>query len=337
MQRRQFLALFAASAASTGLLTSCANSSRDADGAPVPPPVPIDQLRGVTLRVGDQKGESQSLLRSAGLDDFPYKVEWKTFTSGPPLLEALSAEAIDLGDVGNTPPLFAAASKAKIKVVAAAKGNVISDAVLVTKDSPVRSLAELRGKKIAVAKGSSAHGQILLNLRKIGLTPDDVQLTFLQPSDARSAFSQSEVDAWAVWDPYYSQVLLETGARVLVDGTGIANGLSFQVASPAALADGPKNSVIADYLVRLAKAQIFSDQHREERAQAWSQDTGLPIEVTRRATALGPDVPTPLDQTVIDSSQELADAFVEAKEIPSRFDFAEYVDRRFEQQLAAVK
>ncbi|GGI88055.1 ABC transporter substrate-binding protein [Saccharopolyspora subtropica] len=336
MRRRDFLTLLAISTASTGLLSACASGSRAPEQAPVPAPVSPQQLAKVTLRVGDQKGNSRSLLRSAGLDEFPYTVQWATFPSGPPLLEAVSADAIDLGGVGNTPPLFAAAAGAKIRAVAASKGNTTSDALVVRPDSPLQRVDELRGRKIAVAKGSSAHAQILLTLRTINLTPDDVELVYLQPSDALGAFRQGAVDAWAIWDPYFSQVQLESGARVIADGRHTANGLSFQVAGTAALADAGRNTAIADYLVRLARAQRYADTHREERAQAWAADTGLPIEVTRRATAAGPDLPVPLDEAVVRSEQELADAFVAAREIPRRFSFAEFVDTRFAAQLAAV-
>ncbi|MDI2029202.1 ABC transporter substrate-binding protein [Saccharopolyspora sp. TS4A08] len=339
MRRRDFLSLFAATSA-TGLLAACSGGGAgggDATSAPPPALIPPDQLAGVKLRVGDQKGASQSLIRSAGLDDFPYQVEWATFTSGPPLLEALSADAIDIGGTGNTPPLFAAAAKADFKIVAASQGNVASDAVVVLPNSPLQSREQLRGKKIAVAKGSSAHGQILQTLAAVGLTPDDVQLVFLQPADALGAFKQGAVDAWAIWDPYFAQIQLESGARVIADGrSGGANGYTFQVASTAALADARRNSAIADYLTRLARANRFSDANREVRAQAWSQDTGLPIEVTRKATELGPDLPVPLDETVIRSEQELADAFVTAEEIPRRFTFADFVDTRFATQLATA-
>ncbi|WP_235876850.1 ABC transporter substrate-binding protein [Saccharopolyspora terrae] len=337
MRRRDFLSLAAAGSAA-GLLAACSGGrGGDAASAPVPPPIPPDQLAGATLRVGDQKGASQSLLRSAGLDDFPYEVEWATFTSGPPLLEALSADAIDIGGTGNTPPLFAAAAKADIKIVAASQGNVASDALVVLPNSPLQSRDQLRGRKIAVSKGSSAHGQILQTLAAVGLTPNDVQLVFLQPADALGAFKQGAVDAWAIWDPYFAQVQLESGARVIADGRGGgANGYSFQVAGTAALADARRNSAIADYLSRLSRAYRFADTNREKRAQAWSEDTGLPIEVTRKATELGPDLPIPLDQRVVRSQQELADAFVAAKEIPRRFAFADYVDNRFATQLATV-
>ncbi|MBK0866037.1 ABC transporter substrate-binding protein [Saccharopolyspora sp. HNM0986] len=320
---------------SAGALTACASAPSGNEPVPVPDRVGPEELRRVRLRVGDQKGNSQSLLRSAGLDRAPYAIEWSTFTSGPPLLEAVSADAVDAGGVGNTPPLFAAAAKRDVKAISVSRGNVTSDALVVRKDSPLQRVEDLRGKKIAVARGSSAHGQILLNLRKIGMSPDDVQLVILQPADALGAFNSGDVDAWAIWDPYFSQVRLETGARVLTDGTGIANGYDFLIAGTAALADPARNTALADFAVRLAKAQVFSDRHRPERARAWAQDTGLPIEVTTPATEAGPNLPIPLDAEVIRSSQQLADAFVQAKEIPRPFRFADYVDTRFQPQLAA--
>jgi len=209
-------------------------SSVPRERPPVQPPVDPAALAGVTLRVGDQKGGSQSLLAAAGLLDTPYRIQWSTFASGPPLIEAARAGAIDVGGTGNTPVIFAAAARARVQFVSANKGNVESDAVLVPRDSPLRSVEDLRGKRIAVAKGSSAHGQLLYTLRAAGMTLDDVELTFLAPADAYAAFGQGEVDAWATWDPYTAQAQRD-GARTIATGTGTANGYGFQVASNAAL------------------------------------------------------------------------------------------------------
>ncbi|GAA4666295.1 MULTISPECIES: ABC transporter substrate-binding protein [Amycolatopsis] len=292
----------------------------------------------VTLKVGDQKGNSQTLLKAAGLlDNLPYRIEWSTFTSGPPLLEAASAGAVDVGGVGNTPPIFSAAANGQISVVSAAKGNVVSDTVLVPADSPLKTVADLRGKTIGVAKGSSAHGQILLTLRKAGLSTKDVKLSFLQPADAYGAFTQHRIDAWAVWDPYTSQAQLEAHARVLADGAGTANGYSFQVAGRAALADAGKNAAIRDYVVRIAKAERWSDTRREQWAQAWAADTGLSPDVALASTAKGPDLPVALDDAVVASEQELADAFTADKVLPGRVDFARFVDRRYATDLAAAR
>ncbi|SDW44511.1 sulfonate transport system substrate-binding protein [Amycolatopsis xylanica] len=323
--------------AATGLLalTACGKAEPASE---VPAPVSAADLAKVVLKVGDQKGGVKSMLTAAGqLDGLPYKIEWATFTSGPPLLEAASAGAIDLGRVGNTPPIFAAAAKAKIAVVSVAKSNVEREALLVPSDSPLTDVASLRGKTIAVAKGSSAHGQLLNTLRNAGLSTKDVKISFLQPSEAYSAFTQHSVDAWAIWDPYTAQAQLETGAKVLADGRGASNGYAFQTAATAALADPGKNAAIGDYLTRVVKAQKWADSHHAEWAQAWAAETGLKLEVARKSIDAGRDLPTPLDDEVVQSEQKLADAFTDDKVLPGKVDFVKFVDRRYAADLDAAR
>ncbi len=289
----------------------------------------------VVLKVGDQKGNAKAVLTAAGLlDDFPYKIEWSTFTSGPPLLEAASAGAIDLGGVGNTPPIFAAAANARIAAVGASQGQVEADAILVPGSSPLQKVTDLKGRNIAVAKGSSAHGQVLLTLRANGLTTKDVTLNFLQPSDAYGAFTRGKVDAWAVWDSYTAQAQQEAGARVLTTGEGKANGYGFQVAGKKALDDKGKNPAIKEYLIRYHKAQKWADTHREEWAKAWAAETGLKYDVALTAVNRNGDHVVKLDDTLIRSQQELADAFTEEKTLPGKVDFAKFVDTRFQGDLA---
>ncbi|MGW6869900.1 ABC transporter substrate-binding protein [Streptomyces sp. NPDC054901] len=289
----------------------------------------------VTLNVGDQKGGSESLLRAAGeLENLDYTVKWSTFTSGPPMLEAINAKAVDVGSVGNTPPVFAAAAKSKIAVVGATHGSSTGEAILVPKDSALKSPAELRGKKIAVAQGSSAHFQLIASLQAAGLTPSDVQITLLQPADALAAFNSGKVDAWAVWDPYTSQVL-RSGARVLTSGEGVVNGLGFQVAAPSALADGAKSKAIGDFLQRLQRAQDWVFKHPEEWAKVWSKETGLPYEVALDAVkrSNGTRVAVAVDDAAVASEQKIADTFTELKLIPGKVAFKDFVDTRFNRDL----
>jgi sulfonate transport system substrate-binding protein len=314
-------------------LAACGTAA-ESQKATVPTPVSADELAKVTLTVGDQKGGSKALLTAAGLlDDLPYKIEWATFTSGPPLLEAVSAGGVDVGRVGNTPPIFAAAANAKLAIVSSSQGNVESDAILVPSDSPLKSAKDLKGKTIGVSKGSSAHGQLLYSLRKAGLSTKDVKLSFLQPADAYAAFKAHQLDAWAVWDPYTSQAKLESGARVLTDGRGTANGYTFIVGGTQALSDPGTNSAIKDYVLRHAKAERWADTHHEEWAQAWAKETGLSIEVSRSVVKTGPDLPVPLDDKVVKSEQDLADAFTEDGVLPGKVDFAKFVDRRYVSDL----
>ncbi|MYV55798.1 ABC transporter substrate-binding protein [Streptomyces sp. SID3212] len=320
----------------TLLLSACSSAAGDTSGGGLGGSGNTDGKGSVTLDVGDQKGGSEAVLRAAGeLDDLPYRVKWSTFTSGPPLLEAVNAGAVDIGSVGNTPPVFAAGAKSKITVVAATHGDSAGEAVLVPKDSPLKRTSDLKGRTVAVAQGSSAHYQLIASLRKAGLTPDDIKVTLLQPADALAAFTSGKVDAWAVWDPYTSQVLRGGKGRVLTTGRGVVNGLNFQVAAPAALQDKEKEQAIDDFVTRLRRAQDWVFEHPEEWAKVWAKDTGLPYDVALDAVkrSYGTRVPVALDEAAIASEQEIADSFAELELIPGRFDFADFVDDRFNDTL----
>jgi sulfonate transport system substrate-binding protein len=298
----------------------------------------IDGKGSLTLNVGDQKGGSEAILRAAGeLDDLGYKIKWSTFTSGPPLLEAVNAKAVDIGGVGNTPPVFAAGAKSRITVVAAWHGTSKGDAILVPNDSKLTKTTQLKGRSVAVAQGSSAHYQLVASLEKAGLKFGDIKVKYLQPADALAAFTSGKVDAWAVWDPYTSQVLKAQQGRVLTTGDGITNGLTFQVAAPTALADKKKSAAIKDYLERLRRAYTWVYSHEEEWAKVWAKDTGLPEDVALAAVkrTYTTRVPVAVDEQLIASEQEIADTFTELKLIPNKVDFGEFTDPRFNGGLPA--
>ncbi len=295
-----------------------------------------DGKGSLTLNVGDQKGGSEAVLRAAGeLDDLDYKIKWSTFTSGPPLLEAVNAKAVDIGAVGNTPPVFAAGAGSKITVVSATHGRSDGDTVLVPEDSPLKKPAQLKGKSVAVAQGSSAHFLLVAVLKSAGLTLDDIKVSYLQPADALAAFNSGKVDAWAVWDPYTSQVLVSKQGRVLVTGEGLTNGLGFQVAAPGALADDKKSAAIEDYLQRLRRAQDWVYKHPEAWAKAWAKETGLPYAVALASVkrSAGTRISVAVDKAAIASEQQIADTFAELKLIPKKVDFADFVDPRFNGDL----
>ncbi|MGW9174377.1 ABC transporter substrate-binding protein [Streptomyces decoyicus] len=319
----------------TLLLAACGGSS-GAAGAGGGAGSGTDGKGSLTLNVGDQKGGYEALLRAAGeLDDLPYKIKWSTFTSGPPLLEAVNAGAVDVGGVGNTPPVFAAAAKSKIKVIAGTHSSSDGEAVLVKKGSSLKRPAQLKGRSIAVAQGSSAHYQLIATLKKAGLTPKDVTLNYLQPADALAAFTRGKVDAWAVWDPYTSQALDQADARVLTTGQGVVNGLGFQVAAPAALDDKKKSAALKDYTDRVRRAQNWVFKHPDVWAKAWAKETGLPEKVALDAVkrTRGTAVAVAVDKDAIASEQQIVDSFAALKLIPRSFDFGEFVDPRFNGDL----
>jgi sulfonate transport system substrate-binding protein len=316
------------------LLTACGGDSSASTGTGSG----TDGKGSVTLNVGDQKGGSEAILRAAGeLKNLDYKIKWSTFTSGPPLLEAVNAKAVDIGGVGNTPPVFAAGAGSKVTVVAAWHGTSKGDTILVPNDSKLTDPKQLKDRSVAVAQGSSAHYQLVASLEAAGLSLSDVKVKYLQPADALAAFTSGKVDAWAVWDPYTSQVLQAKQGRVLTTGDGITNGLTFQVAAPAALKDAKKAGAIKDYLERLRRATAWVYDHQEEWAKVWAKDTGLPYEVALASVKRtnSTRIAVAVDKPLIASEQEIADAFTELKLIPRKVDFGDFVDTRYNGDLPA--
>ncbi len=312
------------------LLTGCVSRQENAGVAKAPESVPLTELSGLTLQVGDQKGGTESLLRAAGaLENLPYQIAFSTFTSGPPQVEAATAGKIDFAITGNTPPIFGAASGAKVKVVSAYNGGGVGDQILVRADSPITSVGDLRGKSILVAKGSSAHGNVLGQLDKAGLTPADVKLVFLQPADALSAFRAGEADAWAIWDPYTAQAEQQLPVRTIAQAKGVTNGYWFGVASDVALADPKRNTALSDLLVRFAKACKWAQDHPQEWAQKYAAAVGLDPKVAEVSQGRSLRLPTALSDEVVASEQKIADLFASSGQIQSAPDFAKWVDRRY--------
>ncbi|WP_329214256.1 ABC transporter substrate-binding protein [Streptomyces sp. NBC_01485] len=316
------------------LLTACGGNSSASTG--IGGGADTDGKGSLTLNVGDQKGGSEAILRAAGeLKNLDYKIKWSTFTSGPPLLEAVNAGAVDVGGVGNTPPVFAAGAGSKITVVSAFHGTSKGDAVLVPNDSKLTKPEQLKGRSVAVAQGSSAHYQLVASLKAAGLSLSDVKVKYLQPADALAAFTSGKVDAWAVWDPYTSQVLQAKQGRVLTTGDGVTNGLTFQVAAPSVLKDTKKAAAVKDYLDRLRRATTWVHDHQEESAKVWAKDTGLPYEVASAAVkqTYASRIPVAVDKPLIASEQRIADTFTELKLIPGKVDFGAFVDPRYNGDL----
>ena len=291
---------------------------------------PVD-LSTVTLKVGDQKAISiEVLLQASGqLANLPYKIEFSTFTAGPPLIEAASAGGIDIAQTGNTPVIFGAAANADIKVVGALTATGEGDALLVRKDSQITSVADLKGKKVAVTKGSSANANLLLQLDKAGLGLDDVQPVYLAPADGYASFTKGDVDAWAVWDPYTAIAEQEIGARSIATAATASNGYNFWAVSGNAVGDAGKEAAIEDFLKRYATATQWSADNLDEWSAKYAELTSISVDASKVTWTRSIKYPTPLTDEIVASEQEIADAFTDAAAIPGKVDFAAFVDKRF--------
>lgn len=221
-------------------------------------------LGKVTLRIGDQVGLQQSKLRAAGLlDNLPYRIEWSVYPAAVHLHEALKADAVDIGAANDSPTVSAIANGSPVTVVAAYDNGGRGTYLLVPKNSPARTVADLRGKTISpTTRGSVAHHLVVGELKKAGLSVDDVKLAFLNPVDAASAFAAGSIDAWAVWGIYAARVRGVLGGRVLSDGAGINSGLFVYSATPSALKDPGKLAAAADFFDRTARGYEWSRQNR---------------------------------------------------------------------------
>ena len=231
-------------------------------------------------------------MEAAGvLKDVPYKIEWKEFAAAAPLLEALSAGAIETGLVGDAPFTFAAAANVPVKAIAAIRQTREGLAILVPKNSPVRDFESLKGKKIATGRGSIGHQLILAALELKGWSTSDVQIVFLAPSDAKVAYTQGSVDAWSTWEPYVSQEEVLFQSRRVITAEGLTPGLGFQVGDAERdprqaagtggfrqAADG-RPGVVADQCRRLCRDVGQADEHSARGAAELAE----PREDPRRA------------------------------------------------------
>ena len=282
----------------------------------------------VTLRVGVQKDGIRAVLEKTGaLDDAPYDVEFSTFQFGPPLVEAAGADKIDLAWVGSTPPIFGAAAGSEFKIIAAVKErDAQENSILVPPDSPIERVEDLKGKRVAVPKGSSAHGLLLNALKRVGLSGGDVEEVFLAPADALAAFSAGQVDALVIWDPFTIQAEQDLEARAITGGEPDEAGLGFEIASSKALEDPAKREAIADYVTRLSEAWAWARKNPDGWAAAWTQESELPIAVTKEAARVKASDIVPIDDAITDRSQQLADLLRDEEVLPGEVDFESIVD-----------
>ncbi|ESN12614.1 alkanesulfonate transporter substrate-binding subunit [Enterobacter sp. MGH 24] len=280
------------------------------------------------LRIGYQKGSvSMVLAKSHQLLEkrFPdTKFSWVEFPAGPQMLEALNVGSIDLGSTGDIPPIFAQAAGADLVYVGVEPPKPKAEVILVPENSDIKSVADLKGHKVAFQKGSSSHNLLLRALQEAGLKFTDIQPVYLTPADARAAFQQKNVDAWAIWDPYYSAALLQGGVRVLKDGTTLKQTGSFYLAArPYAEKNG---AFIQGVLDTFTQADALTQTQRQESIALLAKTMGLPEPVI--ASYLNhrpPTTITPVDAHVAALQQQTADLFYQNHLVPKQVTIRERI------------
>ncbi len=284
-----------------------------------PGPGVLAQTRVNTLRIGYQKYGTLVLLRARGtlekrLADQGVAVSWLEFPAGPQLLEALNAGAVDFGTVGETPPIFAQAAGVDFVYVANEPPAPRSEAILVPRHSPLTSVAQLRGKKVALNRGSNVHYLLVRALKQAGLEYTDIQPVYLPPADARAAFTQGSVDAWVIWDPYFAAIEQHTEVRALADGTGLVDNVQFYLASRRFATAAPR--LVQAVVDSLAQVDAWAKTHPDDIARELAPITGLDAATLAVASRRASYGVVPVTAPVLARQQAIADTFSELKLIP---------------------
>lgn len=277
------------------------------------------------LRIGHQKGYL-SVLKARGtlekrLAPLGATVKWTEFTAGPVQLEALNVGSIDFGDVGEAPPIFAQAAGAPLAYVGATVQRPKAEAVLVPKGSALQTVADLKGKKIALNKGSNVHYFIVKLFEKHGLAYSDLNLVYLPPADARAAFEKGSVDAWVIWDPFLAAAQQSLDARILADATGVVGNRAYYFSSLDYVAKHA--DVLAIAIEEVNKIDQWGAAHRNELATELSAIWGLPkavADLSQGRTAYGTG---PITKAILAEQQQIADTFFALKLIPKKINVLE--------------
>ncbi|KIQ31061.1 ABC transporter substrate-binding protein [Pseudomonas viridiflava] len=284
----------------------------------------------VKLVLGDQaKGLRTVVEASKAFDGVPYQVEWANFQGAAPLFEALRAGAVDLAPAGDTPLLAAATGGAPLRIVAVRRSQARSIAILVPKDSPIQTVADLKGRNVVIssARGSISQYLLIRALANAGVKETDVNIGFVMPTDALPAFNAGKIEAWATFGVYQA-FAEEQGARVLLSGEGINTGLTFITASDEVLTDPVRRQAINDVLKRLAKALDWARNNTDQYAEVFARVNDIPLPVSRRLQSWGIEALEPVEDRDVDALQQVDDLFVEKKIFPHAVKVAELVDRQ---------
>jgi sulfonate transport system substrate-binding protein len=316
----KFLALMFALGLGFSLLISSCSSKPLASNATSATGGASPATNGTVVRVGYQKAATVlSLLKAEGdlekaLSASGAKVQWSEFPAGLPILEALNAGSVDFGYTGEAPPIFAQAGGTQLRYVAYDPWSPKGEAIVIPKDSPIKSVADLKGKKVGVFKGSNSHYLLVSALQSAGLRVEDIQPVFLKPAEARAAFETGKLDAWSIWDPYLAVAETAAGAKILTDATGLAPNRGYYLAAQSFV--DQKADALKIVLEEVKKKSDWAKANPSDVAKFLAPSLGIdaaPLEKAEKRRDYGV---LPLTSEVIAQQQKIADTFTQLKLVP---------------------
>jgi sulfonate transport system substrate-binding protein len=273
----------------------------------------------LTVRIGYQKYGTLNILKADGqldrrLEEQGVRVEWTEFPGGPQLLEALNVGGIDIGHTGEAPPIFAQAAGAPLVYLAHEPPSPQSEALLVPKDSDIRTVADLKGKKVALNKGSNVHYLLVKLLEQAGVGYDEIETVYLPPADGRAAFESGKVDAWVIWDPFFAAAETATGARILADGTGLVQNHEFFLGERSFVERHP--DVVEIILEEAGRIDEWAKDHPKELAELLSPQLGIDVPSLELAAKRRQYGVRRVGAEVLEAQQRIADTFRQLGLIP---------------------
>jgi len=312
MKRREFLQLSLVAAAAAAL-------SRGAQAQADTKEIRIGYQKNGVLVITRQREALENHFKPRGVS-----VKWVEFSSGPPMMEAMNVGSVDYGAVGDSPPIFAQAAGAAI-VYAAAQPIINGSGILVPQNSAIRTIADLKGKRVGFTKGSSAHNVVIQTLEKAGLTYDDITPVYLTPPDAGPAFANGGIDAWAIWDPYFAIAETKQNGRILINTSEVTKTNAFYIANrDFATKRGALLQQVVDVTTSTA---AWAQAHPDEVARSLAAVTGVPLDIQTIAARRAGFSVGPVTDDVIATQQGVADRFFKLGLIPKQIAIRDIVWR----------
>ena len=294
-------------------------------------------LSKVTLRIGTYKGNWRALLVAARLTDTSYTIDWRELNNGVLHIEAINGDALDLGSGSEIPGVFAARQKANVRFIAVVREDLNNQVTLARKDTAIRTIADLKGKRVGYVRATTAHYFLQKQLAEAGLSFQDITAINLTPADGLSAFDRGDLDAWAIYG--YNGQLARTrfGARVIKTGKGYLSGNFPIYANPKSIGDPLRQAAITDYLLRLRKAYAWANDNYLAYARAQADETRVPVgDLIELFNNRSDDYALrPVDARVVKGHQDVADTFTKIGVLDGPADVAPLWDHRFDAALRA--